>query len=351
MVKSILKLSFIILFLAACKKEDNSDIINEQKTDKPITQTPYALNLPPHFVYIDRPQIPIDNPLTVEGIALGKKLYYEKKLSKGGAFDGLACASCHLQSQSFSSNGGNNTQVIPHFNLAWPNQFLWNGKIKGTLEDVMLFEVDDFFQANLLDIKSDPEYQNMYKSAFGNEAIDSKHTAYALAQFLRTLVSGDSKADNEIKKRNGIAYTGQALNAQEKRGYELFISEGKGDCMHCHGIFPNPLWTDFEYRNNGLDANPDSGLAQTTRRASDVGKFKTPSLRNLVFTSPYMHDGRFQTLEEVIDFYTSGVRVSPTIDPTLLKNRNLTPTEKLDLIAFLKAITDSTFVTNPAFSE
>ncbi len=165
------------------------------------------------------------------------------------------------------------------------------------------------------------------------------------------MISGESKSDNEIKKRVGDPYTGATFNAQESRGYAIFVSENKGDCAHCHGLFPNPLWTDFEFRNNGLDANPDSGLASVTKLASDVGKFKTPSLRNLVFTAPYMHDGRFQTLEEVIDFYADNVQTSPTIDASMLKVRNLDAFDRADLLAFLKTITDSSFVQNPNFQE
>ncbi|KAA3652218.1 MAG: cytochrome-c peroxidase [Bacteroidetes bacterium] len=369
MIKTALKFSFIIIFLSCCKKDDNSDIINNQKQDDPITQTPYVLSLPQHFVYIDPPQIPVDNPLTVEGIALGKKLFFEKKLSKNNV---LSCASCHKPEDAFNDKGlalsigvdgtPGLRNAMPLFNLAFNKtfpdhgSFNWHGA-KLTIEQQAFGPVTDKLEMvetwpNVVSkLQNDPAYPPLFEKAFNTPIVDSNLVVKAIAQFERTLISGNSKADNEIKKRNGIAYTGQALNAQEKRGYELFIGEGKGDCMHCHGIFPNPLWTDFEFRNNGLDANPDSGLAQVTKRASDVGKFKTPSLRNLVFTDPYMHDGRFQTLEEVVDFYASGIQSSPTIDPTMLKNRNLTPAEKVDLIAFLKAITDSTFVTNPAFRE
>ncbi len=336
----------IILILSSCRDDDI------QAPPIKIEPTEYSLKVPDHFFYITAPIIPEDNPLTVEGVALGKKLYYENRLSKGGPFEGLACASCHLQSQSFSSNGSPFNQVIPHFNLAWSSQFLWNGKIEGTLEDVMRFEVDDFFQTDLSGINTDPVYINMFKSAFGSEAIDSKHTSYALAQFLRTLISGNSRYDQYVKSIAGVPYDGSPplLSDKELRGMDIYFDERKGDCFHCHGGTWNPLLTSNDYVNNGLDLNPDSGLAEYTKRATDVGKFKTPSLRNLVFTAPYMHDGRFQTLREVVDFYADQVQFSsPNLDGFIAKPRYMSPTEREDLVAFLKTMTDSSFVQNSSF--
>lgn len=281
---------------------------------------------------------------------LGRKLYYEKKLSKGGPFDDMACASCHLQSKSFYSNRPSTMEVIPHFNMAWSNQFLWEGKKEGNLEAVMLFEVEDFFQSDLSAIRSDPNYPSLYQAAFKNDSINSKNTAYALAQFLRTLISSNSRYDNYLKKIWGANVEGASLDSQEIRGMEIYLNEGKGDCFHCHGGLDNPLLTNNAYVNNGLDALPDSGLAAYTKNSNDVGKFKTPPLRNLVFTAPYMHDGRFATLEDVIDFYANQVVLnSPNIDGNMLKERRMNPQEKRDLVAFLKAITDSSFTENPAF--
>jgi cytochrome c peroxidase len=306
--------------------------------------------LPPHFALIPAPQIPKDNPLTVEGVELGKKLYYEKKLSKGGPLEGMACASCHLQSKSFYSNLPINMEVIPHFNMAWSNQFLWEGKVQGNLEDVMLFEVNGFFQSDLSAIRSDPNYPNLFRNAFDNDSINSKNTAYALAQFLRTLISSNSRYDNYLKKIWGATVEGASLDTQEIRGMEIYLDEGKGDCFHCHGGLDNPLLTNNAYVNNGLDAQPDSGLAKHTKISNDLGKFKTPTLRNLVFTAPYMHDGRFSTLEDVVDFYADQVVLSSqNIDGNMLKLRSMSPQERSDLVAFLKAITDSSFTENPAF--
>jgi len=351
-IKILLGLVFFSSLLAACKKDDQENNIIPISQQTSNTPTPYHLQLPAHFSLIPKIRVPEENPMTMEGVALGKKLYYEQKLSKGGPLEGFACASCHIQDQSFSSNHSPFNQVIPHFNLAWSNQFLWEGKVEGDLEDVMLFEVDDFFQSDLSGIKTDPEYKELYNLAFANEEINSIKTAYALAQFVRTLISGNSRYDKYVKEVLGIPYQGTQpmFTAEELNGMELYFDERKGDCFHCHGGTKNPLLTNNDYVNNGLDALPDSGLAAYTKRPADLGKFKTPSLRNLVFTAPYMHDGRFQTLREVIDFYADQVQIaSPNIDGLMRKPRSLSPSEREDLVAFLKTMTDSSFIQNSSF--
>lgn len=322
-----------------------------QATSESYNPTAYNLKIPPHFIYIPNPPILNDNPLTVEGVELGKKLYYENLLSKAGPKNGLSCSSCHLQSKSFSLP---NSMVLPHFNLAWSSQFLWEGKVSGSLEDVMLFEVRDFFQTDVSYLQEHNEYPKLFKKTFNEDQIDQKMVAYALAQFLRTLISGDSRVDRYMQKEiAGIDIKGGPfLNQSELNGYEIFISQERGDCNHCHGDFFNPLWTDNVYRNNGLDVQPDSGLAKHTLNVSDLGKFKTPSLRNLSLTAPYMHDGRYSTLEEVIDFYSEGVQAnSPNIDKQMFDRGShkayFTAEEKKDLIAFLMALTDSSFIQNP----
>lgn len=355
------------LLLFSCQKDEESKPSIENNPSNPSTPTAYNLSLPDHFVYIDPPNLNQENPLTVEGIALGKRLFFERRLSVNNS---ISCASCHRPEFAFNdpgrafSRGATGSlgirNAMPLFNLAFSKPFTqhgsfnWHGSTK-TLQEQALGPVKDPLEmmetwTNVAQkLSTDPIYPSQFNAAFGSTTIDSISITKALEQFESTLISGESKADNEIRKRNSFPYTGPALNAQELRGYDLYLAENKGDCSHCHGQFPNPLWTDFEFRNNGLDANPDSGLASVTKKASDIGKFKTPSLRNLVFTAPYMHDGRFSTLSEVIDFYTGTVQSSPTIDPTMLKNRSLTANEKADLIAFLEAITDSAFVRNPAY--
>jgi cytochrome c peroxidase len=358
----------IIIVFTSCRDDDNSSIIVTNKQRTPKDPTPYTLQLPEHFTLITEPNIPESNPLTVEGIELGKKLFFEKKLSKNEV---LSCSSCHNPSMAFSdvvplSSGADGSlglrNAMPLFNLAFnkifTNQgsFNWHGGANSIEEQAFgpvtdLLEMQETWPNVVKKIQSDPSYPALFEAAFKTLIVDSTLIVKAIAQFERTLISGESKMDNQIKKDFNFNYTGAVLNPQEFRGYNLYLSDEKGDCFHCHGIAPNPLWTDYEFRNNGLDANPDSGLAANTKLASDLGKFKTPSLRNLVYTSPYMHDGRFQTLNEVVDFYMDSIVSSATVDPTMLKNRSLTAQERLDLVAFLEAITDTAFVSNLRFRQ
>ena len=329
----------LLLGLIACRKPPKDSPPASNNTSSP---TPYTLQLPPEFPVM---KIPEDNPLTKEGVALGRKLYYDVRLSQGGPMQGHACATCHVQSFSFANNAAG-VSVMPHVNLGYSNAFLWKGNVQGTLEDVMLFEVKDFFQVDTAYLATLPEYPPMFKAAFGSETITHQPIAYALAQFVRTLISGNSKFDRY--------YRGEVmLSDAEMRGMMIFFSE-RGDCFHCH---PLPLFTDYEFHNIGLDSvftGENQGLYLITKNPADLGKFRTPTLRNVALTAPYMHDGRFATLQEVIDHYSDHVKASPTLDPIMSHNNRdinlrLTPQEKADLIAFLLTLTDSTFINNPDF--
>tara|TARA_R110002050_G_scaffold199319_7_gene334146 strand:- start:17432 stop:18556 length:1125 start_codon:yes stop_codon:yes gene_type:complete len=361
--------TIIIIALTACRDDDDStDNTNTNGGGNGNSSpTPYVLETPPHFGYLISPVFPEDNPLTVEGIALGKKLFFEKKLSKDNS---ISCASCHKPDKAFNDEGNpfsfgvNGTTSIrnamPLFNLAWVSvtsqRFNWHGNVS-TLEEQAFGPVTDPREmqetwVNVVSkLQNDPNYPPLFKAAFETELIDSNLVVKAIAQFERTLISGNSRVDKHvIKNIAGVNIPGDNfLTAQELRGFDLFMQEEKGDCFHCHGDFYNPLWTDNEFRNNGLDLVPDSGLASVTKRASDYGKFKTPSLRNLAFSAPYMHDGRFNTIREVVDFYADDVQTtSPNLDATM-KFRNLNNQEREDLVAFLMALTDSSFVNNTAF--
>lgn len=355
--------------MAACQKEEDSVTAECDELKEP---TPFALTLEPHFVYINPPEIPNDNPLSVEGIELGRKLFFERKLSKNNQ---ISCANCHNPANAFNDKdralsrgvGGliGERNAMPLFNLAFTRNFPghgsfnWDGSANTIEEQAFIpvahpLEMQETWTNVVSKLQNDPAYPPMFEAAFMTNVIDSNLVVKALAQFERTLISGKSKMDNEIKKEFGFDYSGPALNQQERRGYEIFADNTRGDCVHCHTDIPNPLFTDFEFRNNGLDVNPDSGLALVTKKASDVGKFKTPSLRNLVYTAPYMHDGRFATLEEVINFYSDSVKANSTNIDNLMFDRgshiaNLSDQEKDDLVAFLRAITDSSFVNNPDF--
>lgn len=355
----------IVIFSACCREDDDPPKIKEEPPVSEYNPTPYSLQLPSYFNSIPAPFIPENNPLTVEGIELGKKLFYEKKLSKNNL---MSCGSCHKP--QFAFNDKDNAlsigvdglpgvrNAMPLFNLAWVpvqnSSFNWHGSAESLEEQAFEpvtnpLEMAETWPNVVQKLQNDSEYPNLFFSAFGTKTIDSNLVVKAIAQFERTLISGNSRYDKEVRIHNNRAGTATTLTAQEMNGFDLYMSENKGDCFHCHGDPNNPLMTNNSFINNGLDANPDSGLALVTKNPNDIGKFRTPSLRNLLFTAPYMHNGRFETLEEVVDFYADNVQNSSTIDPTMLKQRNLNPQERRDLVAFLKTMTDSSFVQNPAY--
>ena len=198
-------------------------------------------------------------------------------------------------------------------------------------------------------LSQNSEYPLLFEAAFGSISIDSVLVSRAIAQFERTLISANSKFDAYLLGNSN-------LTMQEINGFNIFMDESKGDCFHCHGSENNPLWTDNKFHNNGLDSSlTDLGLGRVTGDPSDNGKFKSPSLRNLIFTAPYMHDGRFSTIDEVINHYSEGLQNSPTIDPLMKKvaqgGVQLSPQEKANLKAFLLSLTDEEFISNPSFSN
>ena len=281
--------------------------------------------------------IPEDNPLTEEGVALGRKLYYDPILHKNGE---KACATCHIQAYSFSSD----VAVLPAVNLGWSRNYLWNGSVNGTVEDIMHHEVTNFFETNTESLQNHPEYPELFSKAFGSEEITEHEIVLALSQFFRTMNSGNSRFDKFL--RSEAEFTNQ-----EYLGYELFFTE-RGDCFHCHATV---FMTDNLLHNNALDSFPDPGYFEVTGDSLDLGKFKSPTLRNIEFTAPYMHDGRYTTLEEVVEFYSTGLQKSSTVDP-LMKNLSrggvqLSDEEKAALVAFLKTLSDTEFITNPALAD
>ena len=363
-------ITFVITLqiFVACKVDDELKASVNVQPPVSSTPTPYKINYPTGLLW-PRLKIPVDNPLTVEGIALGKKLFYDNILS---ADNTISCSSCHVQSRSFGDSKklsvGINGQLglrnaMPLFNLGWfedPSQvkgghgFFWDGRI-ATLENQVLAPIEDPREMNQdlaeleQELRNHAEYPALFKKAFGTDSITTKLIMFAIAQFERTLISGNSKFDQY--KRGELQ-----LTESELRGLTLFTTES-ADCFHCHGNDRSPFFTDFKFHNNGLDSIPtDIGLGGITGKAEDVGLFKTPSLRNLSFTAPYMHDGRFNTIEEVIEFYNSGTKNGPTTDLNIIKNHpkgglNLTAQNKADLIAFLKTLDDYNFVTDVRFSK
>ena len=333
------------------------------KENNVYTPIPYNLEIPSLFTdKLIAPILPTNNPLTQEGIALGKKLFFDKTLSGNGT---QSCATCHNPKNAFTDNqqfsdgidGSFGTRnSMPLFNLAWnfDERFAWDGK-DFSLEIQAFEPVSNPLEmhAKWTDVEqklqNNPEYSILFKQAFGSSKIDSTLVTKAIAQFERTLISGNSKFDKFLR--------GEAtLTQEEQNGFDVFMDEAKGDCFHCHGSDNNPLWTDNQFHNNGLDVTfKDLGLGAVTGDPADNGKFKSPSIRNLAFTAPYMHDGRFTTLEEVINHYSEGLKPSSTIDPLMKKVRQggvgLSIKDKADLKAFLLSLSDFYFINNPDFQE
>lgn len=344
----------LILIATSCSDE-------ESQLNQGYEPTPLALNIPALFEQnIIPPVIPSNNPQTEEGVALGKKLFYDNILSGNQT---QACASCHAPQNAFTDNtplsdgiDGNfgTRNSMPLFNLAWNynERFAWDGK-ELSLERQALEPVQNPVEMhsdwdNVVDrLSNNDEYPELFRKAFNTTTITKELTAKALAQFERTLISSNSKFDKYS--------LGQAtLTPEELNGLDVFMQESRGDCFHCHGNPNNPLWTDNIFHNNGLDATfTDLGLGGVTGDPSDNGKFKSPSLRNLAYTAPYMHDGRFATLDEVINHYSEGLQNSSTIDPLMKKvdegGVQLSDQDKADLKAFLLTLSDPSFLTNPDF--
>ena len=329
--------------------------------------TPYTLDIPSHFPTMI---IPEDNPMTVEGVELGRKLFYEVKLSGDNT---QACAACHAPENAFTDDnqfstgidgiqGNRNSMAL--INLGWNTSFFWDGR-SNTLEEQILqpvinpIEMHEDWTIAIDEIKADVNYRNMFYRAFDTEEIDSTLAAKAIAQFIRTMISGSSKYDVMYLYENSyqLSATEQAIyqtvTAEEWAGYDLFKSLNGADCFHCHN---GPLMQVQKFSNNGLDAVfTDLGRGGVTGNSNDDGKFKVPTLRNIAYTAPYMHDGRFSTLDEVIDHYSHGVQMSPTIDPLIefagQGGVQLDAIQKDLLKKFLLTLTDETFINNPDFKE
>lgn len=295
------------------------------------------------------------NPVTEEGAELGRHLFYDPILSKDS---NRSCGSCHQQNKAFSGNlneEGTKRDIRPLFNLAWHSAFGWDGSAQ-TIEQQVLETVPNRAEMNLpwevaeKKIYQSKFYQSQFKAAFGEKAIDSILIAKALGQFLRTLLSYNSRYDKAL--RNEVRFT-----KKEMAGMELIMTQTKGNCLHCHTIDENPLGSSFEFHDNGLEAvsrlenYKDQGRGMVTGNKRDYGKFKTPSLRNIAITDPYMHDGRFKNLKQVLDFYDTSTHKTPNLSSMLHRDINLTEQEKGQIMAFLKTFTDTTFLQSEKFGS
>ncbi len=293
------------------------------------------------------------NPLSWDGFELGRKLFYDQRLSRDQS---VSCGSCHQQFAAFAhkdhdlSHGVDNLlgtrNSPPLFNLNWHTSYFWDGGINhlesqpiNPIENPV--EMDESIPGIIAKMKADPEYGLMFEKAFGSPEINSQRIFKALAQFMGMLISSDSPYDRYMNQRPGGELSASAL-----RGLNLF----REHCATCH---KEPLFSDFSFRDNGLRPNAvrDSGRAHITLKAEDVNKFKVPSLRNLRYSGPYMHDGRFYALEEVLDHYVKGIQPNQNLDPSLKGGIPLSEEDRVDLLAFLDALNDETFIRDKRFAE
>jgi cytochrome c peroxidase len=322
-----------------------------QPDGPPAGAHPYRFTFSSRF---PRPDLPRDNPLTEEGVELGGRLFFEKKLSIN---DRQSCASCHQPAYAFTdaghrfsagtegSEGTRNAMML--FNLAWKRSFFWDGRASSLRQQVLMpiqnaSEMHELLSQVMAKLSSDPGYPPLFAAAFGSREITTNRVALALEQFVLTRISCDSRLDRALDGR-------AQLTEEEKRGFGLFVTEYDprrglrgADCFHCHG---GPLFQSQGFANNGLDSIfADEGRAAVTGRAGDTGRFAVPSLRNVELTGPYMHDGRYKTLEEVVAHYCTGVKRSATLDPNLAKHPDggvpLSEADQKALVAFLKTLTE-----------
>lgn len=295
------------------------------------------------------------NPVTEEGFELGKTIFYDGKLSRDNT---ISCAECHSQPYAFTHHGHTLSHGIddrigkrnapPIQNMAFQDRFFWDGGVF----DLDLFsvspitnpvEMDEQLGVVLQKLRDTPGYPEKFEEAFGSKEITTERFLKALSQFMNSLVSANSAYDKHARGEATLA-------TKELAGLQVY----QKNCASCHA---SDLFTDHSFRNNGLEVyerDPDLGRYLITENEADKYKFKVPSLRNVKYTAPYMHDGRFNTLKDVIEHYSSGVENSTTLDP-VLKNGNtlgipMTASEKDDLLAFLNALSDESFIKNSKFA-
>jgi len=290
------------------------------------------------------------NHQTYQSFELGRALFYDPVLSSDST---VSCAMCHEQPHGFGShstalsvgvNGAIGTRNSPAiFNMAWSPAFMWDGGINH-IEVMPIAPITNPVEMNetlanvVAKLQQSGRYRKLFKQAYGTEEVTEQKLLKALTQFMMMIISDNSKYD---KVRRGEA----SYTTAEQEGYDLFVQK----CSQCH---TEPLFTDYAYRNNGLDAVfTDLGRAMITQQPGDQGKFKTPTLRNVELTYPYMHDGRFFTLNQVLEHYNAGIEQSSTLDPALSSGIPLTNTEKLRIITFLKTLTDYDLLNNWSLSD
>lgn len=340
---------FAVLISSMLLMSCNTDEGTYLDIDHPI-QLQVPTNFPPLSYQF------MNNPLTEKGFELGRKLFYDGRLSSNGI---VSCAFCHEQQHAFTHHGHDlshgvndligtrNTPALQ--NLAFQSEYFFDGA-SNNLEMVAIVPIHNPVEMNeslpsiIEKIRDDRDYQRLFAVAFENKAINSANMLKALAQYMTMLISADSRYDKYVRNENNASFTDK-----EKQGLKIFREK----CATCHST---DLFTDHSFRNNGLPVNPrlnDLGREEVTGNPLDRHKFKVPSLRNIALTAPYMHDGRLGSLEAVLAFYEEGVQDSETLDPLMKQNSQLgiplNATEKEALIAFLKTLTDEQFIQNSKY--
>lgn len=339
-MQKICYLILVLLFVQCSKKEGKHPVDN-------------GFVIPDNFPALNYNLT--ENPYSNAKRELGRKLFYDGRLSRDGT---ISCGNCHQQAASFAHAGHRVSHGIDNklgtrnaptlFNLAWQPLFFWDGGVG----DLDLFhinpiqnplEMDETVTNVIAKLNADNNYHDLFNKAFGSKEITSVRFFQALSTFLISIVSNQSRYDEYIKGNTS------ALTSAEKEGLQLFNQK----CAECHrGI----LFTDFSFRNNGLTTTSDVGRFRVSVITTDSFKFKVPSLRNVEKSGPYMHDGRFSTLEEVLNHYANGVvKTNTTLDTILQRNSTLgipmTEDEKSKIISFLKTLTDTKMLSDTRFSE
>ena len=361
MSRGIPYIAFLFLLMVGCKDKQLEPV--GDLTDIPYNPVLFVPQVPEGFPVLE---VPEDNPGTVDGVMLGRKLFFDPVLSRDST---MSCSSCHLQSGSFTDNlpvspgvdGINGRRSAMSLLDIGFNQrgLFWDGRVQ-SLEEQALLPVEDPIEMHAMwpevieKLRNHPHYPADFRKAFGIEdrsEIDRRLAAKAIAQYERAIVSsGESRFDKFMR---GEIF----LTDSEYNGFDMFFDVSPdlpdAECAHCHAA---PLFTNNDYRNNGLD-DPgslddfiDKGRGEVTGDRFDNGKFRIPTLRNAVFSAPYMHDGRFNTLEEVIDHYNSGGSRIDNTDP-LIRPLGLTPSEKQDLLNFLHTLTDTVVLNDPMLAN
>lgn len=292
-----------------------------------------------------------NNPLTEEGFQLGRQLFYDPILSKDNT---ISCGSCHLQATGFThvdhdlshgidgKIGTRNSLTLQ--NLAWSKNFMWDGGINHL--DVQAIapitsevEMNETLENAITKLQKSDKYVALFEKAFGTKKITGQLTLKAISQFVVSLTTSNSKYDKVLRKH-------EKFTEMEQKGYKLFQKH----CTSCH---KEPLLTNDSFKNNGLPIDKDLkdlGRMKITQNSKDSLLFKVPTLRNIEFTFPYMHDGRFKTLTEVVKHYNSGIQKSTTLSKELAQPMNLSDNERTELVAFLKTLTDKTFLFNTKYA-